>query len=159
MLGGQQRGGGGGVTVGQVGLHLEAATEGAAQPGGPAQVGDKEAVSSGGLGLCWRTFLSISGPGACQHPIVCYCGKNTASSSVVTRIESVITEARLVKDPVTVFGPEVGEGGGLPGGDIVGGEEGVGEDDSVPGTATAPTLLSVRVIAVVEVAVGHQDVA
>ena len=156
VLGGEE--GGAGVAVGRVGLHLQAVTQGAGQARGLGQVGDKQTVSIGAIGLAWQTFLSIPGPGSCQHSIVCYGGKNTASSFVVTRIESVITESRLVKYSVTVFGPEVGEGGGLPGGDVVGGEECVREEDSVPRTATAPALLGVRVVAVVEVAVGHQDV-
>ena len=90
---------------------------------------------------------------------MCYCGKNLSSSSVVTRIESVITESRLVKYPVAIFGPEVAEGPGLPAGHVVGGEESVRQQDSVPGAATTPALLGVRVVPVVEVAVGHQDVS
>ena len=90
---------------------------------------------------------------------MCYCGKNLSSSSVVTRIESVITESRLVKYPVAIFGPEVGEGPGLPAGHVVGGEESVREEYFVPGVTTATTLLSVRIVTMVEVAVGHHNVS
>ena len=148
----------GGVAVGGVTLQLETVTERAGEARGPGEVGNKETGSSEVRLHSWQTFLSIPEPGPCQGTIVCYCGKNISILSVVTRIESVITESRLVKYTVTVFGPEVDEGPGLPPGDVGGGEEGVRDGDEVPGAGAAPALLGVGVVAVVHVTVGHQDV-
>ena len=77
---------------------------------------------------------------------------------IETRIESVSAESCVVRDSVTVFGPQVEEGPGLPHGDVVGGQPGGGHTDQVPGDPAAPTLPRVRVVAMEDVSSPDLDV-
>ena len=106
----------------------------------------------------WFTFLAVPQPGACQESIVCDAGNDVSIFSIETRIESVITESGLVKYSVTVFGPEVEEGPGLPHGDVVGGQPGGGDAHPLPPGPAASAVPGVGVVAVEEVGLSDLDV-
>ena len=106
----------------------------------------------------WFTFLSVSQPSACQDSIVSDAWNDISIFPIETRIESVSTESCVVKDSVTVFGPQVEEGPGLPRGDVVGGQPGGGDTDQVSGGSTSPTLSCVRVVAMEDVSSPDLDI-